>query len=106
MRQSVQFLLPQHVSGTNMSIIRSTISEYLPLLGGHTWKAAWVVLRWAASSEHCSEGVARLQSGHILQQSFSIQHSAFSITFKIQHSAFSITFNIQLTFNIQHSALY
>jgi hypothetical protein len=33
-------LLPQHVSGTNMPIIRSTISEYLPLLGGHTWKAA------------------------------------------------------------------
>jgi hypothetical protein len=39
----MQFLLPQHVSGTNMPIIRSTISEYLPLLGGHTWKAAWVV---------------------------------------------------------------
>jgi hypothetical protein len=35
-------LLPQHVSGTNMPIIRSTINEYLPLLGGHTWKAAWV----------------------------------------------------------------
>jgi hypothetical protein len=31
-------LLPQHVSGTNMPITRSTISEYLPLLGGHTWK--------------------------------------------------------------------
>jgi hypothetical protein len=37
-------LLSQHVSGTNMPIIRSTISEYLPLLGGHTWKAAWVML--------------------------------------------------------------
>jgi hypothetical protein len=24
--------------GTNMPIIRRTISEYLPLLGGHTWK--------------------------------------------------------------------
>jgi hypothetical protein len=31
-----QFLLPQNVSGTNMPIIRSKISEYLPLLGGHT----------------------------------------------------------------------
>jgi hypothetical protein len=39
----MQFLLPQHVSGTNMPIISSTISEYLLLLGGHTWKAAWVV---------------------------------------------------------------
>jgi hypothetical protein len=38
MRQSTQFLLPQHISGTNMPIIRSTISEYLPLLIGHTWK--------------------------------------------------------------------
>jgi hypothetical protein len=36
-------LLPQHVSDTNMPIIRSTINKYLPLLGGHTWKAAWVV---------------------------------------------------------------
>jgi hypothetical protein len=36
-------LLPQHVSGTNMPIIRSTINKQLPLLGGHTWKAAWVV---------------------------------------------------------------
>jgi hypothetical protein len=35
-------LLPKNVSGTNMPIIRSTISEYLPLLSGHTWKAAWV----------------------------------------------------------------
>jgi hypothetical protein len=40
----MQFLLPQHVSGTNMSIIRSTISEYLPLLGGSL----------ATSSEQCS----------------------------------------------------
>jgi hypothetical protein len=38
--QLFQFLLPQHVLGTNMPLIRSTISEYLPLLGGHTWKAA------------------------------------------------------------------
>jgi hypothetical protein len=22
---------------------------------GHTWKAAWLVSRWAASSVHCSE---------------------------------------------------
>jgi hypothetical protein len=36
-------LLPQHVSGTNMPIIMSTIDKYLSLLGGHTWKAAWVV---------------------------------------------------------------
>jgi hypothetical protein len=34
----MQFSLPQHVSGTNMPIISSTISEYLALLGGHTWK--------------------------------------------------------------------
>jgi hypothetical protein len=34
----LQFSLPQHVSGTNMPIIRSTISEYLALLGDHTWK--------------------------------------------------------------------
>jgi hypothetical protein len=34
----MQFLLPQHVSGTDMPIIKSTIGEYLPLLGGHTWK--------------------------------------------------------------------
>jgi hypothetical protein len=33
-------LLPQHVSGTNMPIIRSKISKYRPLLGGHTCKAA------------------------------------------------------------------
>jgi hypothetical protein len=43
-----------------MPIIRSTISEYLPLLGGHTRNAAWVVLHWASWSEHCSEDVARL----------------------------------------------
>jgi hypothetical protein len=42
MQKSMQFLLPQHVSGTNMPIIWSTISKYLPLLGGRTWKAAWV----------------------------------------------------------------
>jgi hypothetical protein len=48
-------LLPQHVSGTNMPIIRSTISEYLPHLGGYTWKAAWVVPHWTSWSEHCSE---------------------------------------------------
>jgi hypothetical protein len=30
-------LLPQHVSGTNIPIIRSTINKYLPLLGGHTF---------------------------------------------------------------------
>jgi hypothetical protein len=35
-------LLPQHVSGTNIPIIRSTTSEYLLFLGGHTWKAAWL----------------------------------------------------------------
>jgi hypothetical protein len=56
-------LLPQHVSGTNMPIIKSTISKYLPVLGGHTWKAAWVVLHWAFWSEHCSEYVARLCLG-------------------------------------------
>jgi hypothetical protein len=55
----MQFLLSQHVSGTNMPITRSTISEYLPLLGGHTWKAAWIVPYWASWSEHCSEDVAR-----------------------------------------------
>jgi hypothetical protein len=31
-------LLPQHVSGVNMPIIRSTVNKQLPLLGGHTWK--------------------------------------------------------------------
>jgi hypothetical protein len=67
MRQSMQFLLPQHVSGTKMPIIRSKISEYLPLLGGHTWKAAWVVPPWASWSVHCSEDVARLAVGHILR---------------------------------------
>jgi hypothetical protein len=41
-------LLPQHVSGTNMPIIRSTFNENLPLLGGHTWKGDWVVPHWAA----------------------------------------------------------
>jgi hypothetical protein len=30
--------LLQHVSGTNMPIIRSTVNKQLPLLGGHTWK--------------------------------------------------------------------
>jgi hypothetical protein len=49
------FLLPQHVWGTNIPIIKSIISEYLPLLGGHTWKATWVVPHWASWSEHCSE---------------------------------------------------
>jgi hypothetical protein len=44
-------LLPQHVSGTNMPIIRSTISKYLPFLGGYTRKAAWVVPQWAFWSE-------------------------------------------------------
>jgi hypothetical protein len=42
-----------------MPIIRSTISEYLLLLAGQTWKFAWVVLHWASWSEHCSEDVAR-----------------------------------------------
>jgi hypothetical protein len=27
--------------------------------GSHTWKAAWVVWRWAAMGVHCSEDVAR-----------------------------------------------
>jgi hypothetical protein len=58
MPQIMQFLLPQHVSGTDMPVIRSTISEYLPLLGGHTWKAAGVVSHWASWSEHCSEDAA------------------------------------------------
>jgi hypothetical protein len=58
--QFLQLLLLQHVSGTDMPIIRNTISEYLPLLGGHTWKASWVVPHWASWSEHCSEDVARL----------------------------------------------
>jgi hypothetical protein len=40
-----------------MPIIRRTISEYVLLLGGHAWKVAWVVLRWASWSEHCSEDV-------------------------------------------------
>jgi hypothetical protein len=43
-----------------MPIIRSTISEYLPLLGGHTCKFVWVVLRWASWSEHSLEDVASL----------------------------------------------
>jgi hypothetical protein len=47
--------LPQHVSGTNMPIIRSTISEYHRLLGGHTWKAAWTVPHWASWSDRCLE---------------------------------------------------
>jgi hypothetical protein len=55
----MQFLLPKHVSGTNISIVRSTISEYLLLLGGHTWKAAWVVLQWASWGEHRSAAVAQ-----------------------------------------------
>jgi hypothetical protein len=58
--QFLQFSLPQHVSGINMPIIRSTISKYLPLLVGHTWKAAWVVPHWVSWSVHCSEDVARL----------------------------------------------
>jgi hypothetical protein len=28
---------------------------HLPLLGGHTWKAPWVVPHWASWSEHCSD---------------------------------------------------
>jgi hypothetical protein len=36
------------------------VNKYLPLLGGHTWKATWVVQRWAAWTEHCSEDVARV----------------------------------------------
>jgi hypothetical protein len=31
-------LLPQHVSGTNIPIIRSTINKQLPFLGGRNWK--------------------------------------------------------------------
>jgi hypothetical protein len=50
MRQSMQFLMLQHVSGTNMPIIRSTISEYLLFLGSHIWKADWDVLHWASYS--------------------------------------------------------
>jgi hypothetical protein len=50
--QFLQFLLPQHVSGTNIPIIRSTISEYLPLLGGHTWKTSWVVPHWTSIYGH------------------------------------------------------
>jgi hypothetical protein len=60
MRQVCSFYLSQNVSGTNKPIIRSAISEYLPLLGGHTWKVAWVVLRWVSWSEHCSEYVAEI----------------------------------------------
>jgi hypothetical protein len=66
--QFLHFLLPQHVSGTNIPIIRSRISEYLPLLCGHTWNAARVVLHWASWSEHCSEDVARLQSGILMPE--------------------------------------
>jgi hypothetical protein len=51
MQQSMQFLLSQHVSSTNMPIIRSTINGYLPLLGGHAWKFALVVLHWAYCQE-------------------------------------------------------
>jgi hypothetical protein len=51
-------LLGQAVWGSNMPIIGSIINKYLPLLGGHTWKAAWVVQRWAAGSEHYLEDVA------------------------------------------------
>jgi hypothetical protein len=40
-------LLPQHVPGGNMPIIRSTINKQLPLLGDHTWKAVWVMQRWS-----------------------------------------------------------
>jgi hypothetical protein len=54
------FLLPQQVSGTNMHIIRSKISEYDPLLGGNSRNVAWVVPRWGSWSEHCSEDVASL----------------------------------------------
>jgi hypothetical protein len=43
--------LPQHVSGTNMPIIVSTINKWLPLLGGYTRKAwgcaALGFLEWA-----------------------------------------------------------
>jgi hypothetical protein len=35
--------LPQHVLGTNVPIIRNTINNLLPFLGGHAWKATWVV---------------------------------------------------------------
>jgi hypothetical protein len=58
------FLLPKHVSGINIPIIRSKIIEYFPLLGGHTWKFAWVVLHWASWSEDYSEDVAGLIRPH------------------------------------------
>jgi hypothetical protein len=78
-------LLPQHVSGTNMPIISSTISEYLPLLGGHTWNAAWVVLRWASWSEHCSEDVARLASlSHLVVSLPSLRHPMFMVIYILQ----------------------
>jgi hypothetical protein len=60
-------LLPQHVSGTNMPIIRSTISEYLPLLGSHTWNAAWVVhytVLYRFIQATCFDPLKRSSSGH------------------------------------------
>jgi hypothetical protein len=76
-------LLPQHVSGTNMPIIRSTISEYLPLLGGHTWKAAWVVLHWISWGEHCSEDVASLATSSKQCSLLAAQRYTAQVAFQI-----------------------
>jgi hypothetical protein len=62
-------LLSQHVSVTNMPIISSTISEYLPLLDGHTWKAVRVLPHWDSWSERYSEVV--LPSKHPILHIFS-----------------------------------
>jgi hypothetical protein len=55
-------LLPQHVSGTNMPIIRSAISEYLPLLGGHTWKGYSNSEPYCYGAESCSVVAWRVES--------------------------------------------
>jgi hypothetical protein len=56
MRQNAG-LLNQHISGTSMPIIRSTrVSSAFCV---QTWKAVWVVYRWAVRCVYCSEDVAR-----------------------------------------------
>jgi hypothetical protein len=80
-------LLTQHVSGTNMPIIRSTNSELR--VGIQTCKAVWVVQRWAVRCVYCSEEVATSceQYTHLTAQRYTTQ-TAFQVGIPKRNSLF------------------
>jgi hypothetical protein len=64
MRQSMQFYCLNMFRAPICPSSGVQLINKLPLLGDHTWKAVWVVERWAASSVHCSEDVATFFEQH------------------------------------------